>query len=217
MLATSGGRANLLERSTVDDCTAVPATKTCAKCGETKALDAFNRSKTCRDGYRGICKTCRAEANRGWYQQNADRHHANGRKWKAENAERYRELARLAAQRRREADPERHAEYSRQWKQANRDKTRTAYLCRTYGLTRDELDRLRAESGGNCQLCGDCPSEGLQVDHCHRTGAVRGLLCRRCNTMLGWANDDIARLTNAIAYVGRWQEKLDGEAEWQEA
>lgn len=54
-----------------------------------------------------------------------------------------------------------------------------------YGLSVEDYDVLVADQAGACAICGEEP-ELLMVDHCHRSGAVRGLLCRRCNTLLGY-------------------------------
>lgn len=80
-----------------------------------------------------------------------------------------------------------------------------------YGLTRAERAALEAAQGGVCAICGDGESafhqsgtkRRLCVDHDHHTGRVRGLLCNRCNIMLGRVNDDIEVLRRAIAYLER--------------
>lgn len=57
------------------------------------------------------------------------------------------------------------------------------------GVTDDAYARLLAAQGGGCAICGATPkTRRLHVDHDHRTGAVRGLLCHRCNRYLpSWA------------------------------
>lgn len=74
---------------------------------------------------------------------------------------------------------------------------------REYGITHDEYVALLEEQGGVCAICGDGGegSRSLSVDHDHVTGAVRGLLCNRCNPMLGYARDNIAVLRSAIMYL----------------
>ena len=47
----------------------------------------------------------------------------------------------------------------------------------------------------------------LAVDHCHETNQVRGLLCQRCNLLLGQVGDDWLILDNAIEYVSHWHNK----------
>ncbi|MCY1447865.1 Recombination endonuclease VII [compost metagenome] len=57
---------------------------------------------------------------------------------------------------------------------------------------------------GVCKICGrpdDTKRGMLQIDHCHTTGKVRGLLCHHCNILLGNARDDVAILEKAIAYL----------------
>lgn len=73
------------------------------------------------------------------------------------------------------------------------------HLKEKYGLTMDQYDGMYKTCNGLCQICG---SDGkLNVDHCHETGKVRGLLCTRCNTGLGKFGDSIENLLTAIKYL----------------
>jgi hypothetical protein len=72
----------------------------------------------------------------------------------------------------------------------------------TYGITEDEYKALLAHQGGRCAICGGKRRGNLDVDHCHKTLLVRGLLCRRCNRRLLPASQDLVeRLEAAIAYL----------------
>jgi hypothetical protein len=68
-----------------------------------------------------------------------------------------------------------------------------------YNLSPEQYASMRAKQGGRCAICNSDFS--LCVDHNHKTGFVRGLLCRRCNMMLGHLNDDVAALERAIQYL----------------
>ncbi|WP_205413678.1 endonuclease VII domain-containing protein [Micromonospora aurantiaca] len=72
-----------------------------------------------------------------------------------------------------------------------------------FGLTWDEYELLLACQDGKCAICGGRPRRHmLAVDHDHKTGEIRGLLCSRCNhKLLGSANDDPARLRRAADYL----------------
>lgn len=82
----------------------------------------------------------------------------------------------------------------------------------TYGLGPDDYAELVRRQGGKCAICRATPrTKRLAVDHDHQTGAVRGLLCSRCNhDLLGAARDSPVLLANALAYLeappstGRW-------------
>ena len=57
---------------------------------------------------------------------------------------------------------------------------------RLYGITVENYNRLFSQQKGKCALCRRTPSHQLHIDHDHRTGEVRGLLCKTCNLTLGY-------------------------------
>ncbi len=76
---------------------------------------------------------------------------------------------------------------------------------RKYGITAEEYQRLLAAQGGHCAICPATePGYGRKyftVDHDHKTGKVRGLLCVRCNTGLGMMEDSADRMEAAAQYI----------------
>lgn len=72
-----------------------------------------------------------------------------------------------------------------------------------YGLTKEAFNELLIEQNGVCAICFKSNSAGrrLNVDHCHATGRVRGLLCANCNTALGLLGDNAEIFVNAINYL----------------
>jgi hypothetical protein len=69
-----------------------------------------------------------------------------------------------------------------------------------YGLSMREYNRMVKEREGKCEICWKNPRR-LVVDHCHDTGLVRGLVCDNCNSLLGFARDNISILESAILYL----------------
>ena len=89
------------------------------------------------------------------------------------------------------------------WKVKNPDKAKAIKLKRYYGLTLEQYRAMEIEQGHVCKICNNKCKTGrdLSVDHCHKTGKVRGLLCSTCNYMLGSAMDDTSILANGIVYL----------------
>lgn len=82
-------------------------------------------------------------------------------------------------------------------------------LWRNFGLTLEAYDKLLKDQNGVCAICKG-PERFLSrngfpkhmaVDHCHKTGRVRGLLCHHCNTGIGNLNDSVELLKDAIRYL----------------
>jgi len=84
---------------------------------------------------------------------------------------------------------------------------REYYLKKTYGITVEQYDRMLAEQGGGCAVCGRTNNSKrmtyLSVDHCHATGKVRGLLCNACNVALGFLEEDKVRMVSLMNYISR--------------
>ena len=84
-------------------------------------------------------------------------------------------------------------------KRTNRDRE----LRVLYGITYDQYDALVRKQRGLCAVCKQPPRNkyGLCVDHCHKKGHVRGLLCAGCNTALGVLERDKKWMTAALKYL----------------
>jgi len=85
------------------------------------------------------------------------------------------------------------------------DQSRRQRLRDRFGLTIEEYNTLLDSQNGLCKICGEKKLAKNQtrmgVDHCHDTGTIRGILCNNCNTALGYFNDSVDLLSNAIKYI----------------
>ena len=81
---------------------------------------------------------------------------------------------------------------------------------KTYNTTPEKIKELMRSSNHQCQICGIAEEEashgqtshyGLYIDHDHITGNLRGMLCHKCNLMVGHADDSVETLKSAIAYL----------------
>ena len=81
--------------------------------------------------------------------------------------------------------------------------THDAYVGKAYGVSRGFYAQLREAQGGRCAICRRATGETkrLAVDHNHRTGDVRGLLCGPCNSLLAHCRDDVEMLRRAARYL----------------
>lgn len=69
-----------------------------------------------------------------------------------------------------------------------------------YGMSVSDYEQMYLEQGGRCAIC-DTAYPTLCIDHCHKTGRVRGLLCTQCNTGVGHLRDSVPILNSAIRYL----------------
>lgn len=93
---------------------------------------------------------------------------------------------------------------AKDWIQANK------HMRKTYNERYTNLKYLesRHKFGDICNICGNGPGKGmsnsnkaLHLDHCHKTGIIRGLLCGSCNVGLGHFKDNIDSLKKAVNYL----------------
>lgn len=76
-------------------------------------------------------------------------------------------------------------------------------LKKDYGIKIEEWDLMFSAQESKCAICKatEPGPRGWATDHCHSTGKFRGILCGKCNPLLGYARDNISILTSAIAYL----------------
>jgi len=71
---------------------------------------------------------------------------------------------------------------------------------KNYNITKQEFEEMKAKQNGMCAICGR-ENNNLVIDHNHKTGKVRGLLCTACNVGIGLLQDSVDILTIAIKYI----------------
>lgn len=146
--------------------------KTCNKCNEPKPLTDFFKATKAADGRYSICKSCKKAMIASW----------------------------------REAHRETYNAVSRKWRKDNPGNLYASEIKRRYGCSLEEYNRRLIEQKGKCKLCETLHNPAIKrkrlyVDHCHNSQEIRGLLCSGCNSMLGYAKDDVSILLKAIEYL----------------
>lgn len=148
--------------------------KRCARCREQKPLGEFHRNRATRDGRHPYCRPCKSASAKASYRKNPRPAKESAKMWRAKNPESVEQIV--------------HRQNLKK-----------------YGMTPADYESLLAAQGGRCGICGVTPDVAprnkLFVDHCHASSKVRGLLCSRCNTGLGFLRDDTTTLRAAIAYL----------------
>jgi len=102
--------------------------------------------------------------------------------------------------------------YGKTWKK-NNHKLDAIYQWRgalksKYGLSEKDYHELLDKQNRKCAICEKSFTKTPNVDHCHKTGMIRGLTCRACNRGLGMFQDDIIILLKAVTYMGAYEVKI---------
>jgi len=151
--------------------------KTCTKCFIKKPLTEFYKNKKHSDGLRSDCKICTKKHCLDFYNKIKDSNRAyfrdRARKWRKNNPEKV-------------------------LKQSHK-----ANLKHRYGITPEERHRMLEQQDHRCKICGihESNKNKFNVDHDHKTGQIRGILCRNCNQGLGFFKDDISLFVKAVTYL----------------
>jgi len=115
---------------------------------------------------------------------------------------------------------ERYAEFredilkkNKEWRDKNPDKLalyhRKKHLGTMYGITIEQFESMWGVQKGKCAnyRCDEVLSRengGHAIDHSHKTGKVRAILCRSCNVALGLMKDDMTKISGLISYIERY-------------
>lgn len=157
-------------------------TKTCIECEIEKPVDDYREGKN-------QCKDCRRMKDR--------QYRINNKQKRAEYHAVYYEK-----------NKQKLAAANRKYCAENKEKIKATKIKTAYGLSSEDTQQMLVEQGNCCKICyvkflgGPKP----YVDHCHKTGRIRGLLCMQCNMGLGLAKDNSITLGRAIEYLGQQNE-----------
>ena len=104
----------------------------------------------------------------------------------------------------RKQNPELKRKLAKKWYYKNKPSAKNTSLKCNYGITLEEYKAMLKTQNGVCAVCKEPPiSKALCVDHCHKTGKIRGLLCSKCNSLIGFANEGAEVLNSAAVYLWR--------------
>lgn len=105
----------------------------------------------------------------------------------------------------RKANPEKHnsSAYRSNSKESFKKWRKDWALKKRYGISLQQYNALVELQGGNCKICESNKNlrRPLVVDHCHKTGVVRGLLCDSCNIGIENFRENIQSLAAAVVYL----------------
>jgi ribosomal protein L40E len=152
--------------------------KVCTKCGEEKPLFEFHKHKIAKDGLAYVCRSCKSAVDKTYRQsaENADNAKNRATKWNRENEERRKLIIQKDNYKRR------------------------------YGLTSEQKQQLVDGQDGKCAICANDlkDTHDVCVDHNHTTGAIRAILCRKCNLGIGHLQDSIKIVESALEYLKKY-------------
>ena len=156
--------------------------KTCSKCKSSKPISEFYLTSTTKR-YHSWCKACEIEYTKAYLK--SDRGKKATKKWRQNNPGKVNAWYRTD----RKNHPRRHASYD---------------LKKRIGITLADKEEKFYLQGERCAICGTDTPNTKKIwfaDHCHKTKQFRGVLCGRCNSVLGYALDSPAILIRAAVYL----------------
>lgn len=101
-------------------------------------------------------------------------------------------------------------ELSKIWRANNREKIFESNLRNAHHMTLEQYNQMFKSQNGCCAICGKHQNDlkhTLHVDHNHNTDKNRALLCKKCNSLLGYSDEDIEILKMAIKYLKKYSKR----------
>src|SRR5580704_15394655 len=175
--------------------------KTCQTCHQSKPLIEFYVNKTEADGYAASCRKCARAAGRS--------HSAEDEKF-CPRCAKVLPLSAFHKNRRRHDGVQQYCKDCTRLYAGSyyRSMAHDLIVSKEYGLGRGQYAAMLEAQSGVCAICHgperqkfEGKLKKLAVDHDHATGKARALLCHACNSIIGYADDNVERLEAAIEYL----------------
>jgi len=171
--------------------------KKCTKCKKTTPLSDFNKDKNKKSGITSWCKKCLKE------NRNTPRYKELEEKYRKSPDFKKKKSAYMKKYDQKEETKSRKAKYRKIYEQRPAVKKRKSEyrLKCLYNITPKKYREMILLQENKCGICNIKLTKVINIDHCHKTGIVRGILCRNCNLGLGFFNDNVDSLRRAINYL----------------
>ncbi len=148
-----------------------------------------------------------SSAKKAYYETHKDKIREHKKAYYETHADQIRERERVYNEANKDSIAARNQEYVKLHRVENRDRR----LKNKYNISLEMYELQFVAQDGKCLICNS-PSDLLFVDHDHKKGNVRGLLCKHCSFILGHARDDISILQKAILYLRSYTKEEENEA-----
>lgn len=149
-------------------------------------------------------KEKKAQYQRAYRAKNTEKVRQERREYNARNREMKRQYDKEYAAK----NKEKRYRVSTEWRKNNPQKWLAIRLKHRYGITPDQMLATMKKQNHSCAICGTANFNNrgrcLDVDHCHATGRVRGMLCSNCNAAIGLMKDNPSVLRAAATYLESW-------------
>jgi hypothetical protein len=159
--------------------------KKCSECGEIKLLSDFNKRKGSKDGFRSDCRSCRKKKNKEYYRKNSKKISAKNKKYRLNNLEEVRLKEKIYYIK----NITNRKKSMKKYRDENKEIFKRSSLKFRFNITLEQLDEMFVIQKNKCFLCNSEKNgnqkKKLAIDHCHKSGKIRGLLCDTCNRYVG--------------------------------
>ena len=148
--------------------------KQCSNCKKCSEISRFSFNPNTLDKKASWCRKCGNAGNAAYYKNNKESCDNRTRKWQSS--------------------------------ENNKHILRQRRLIKEFNITQEEYVSMLESQGNCCAICKTPASnfeKRMAIDHCHRTGKIRGILCNSCNLGLGCFKDSLDYLDKAIMYLRR--------------
>lgn len=149
-----------------------------------------------------------AYKNRNYQKEYRKRNKKKLRLWMANYYKKNQNLLRALAKTYYHEHQKEKQEYSSNFRKKHPKIIKKRYLKRQYNLSTQAVLLLKKKQKYQCAICEK--KRKLYIDHSHKNNKVRGLLCHKCNVGLGQFKESIKSFQNAIKYIRKWKELLQG-------
>jgi hypothetical protein len=171
--------------------------------GKQYRLENIEERKKYEKEYYETHKEERKEGDKRYRDSHKEEHKKYEKEWRTKNKEKLKKS--------KKEYNDKHKEQRKNYLNKNKEKLKISQKkysknlkFKKYGIDEKQYIELYNKQEGKCAICGAHQNElksALHIDHNHKTNKIRGLLCFKCNSLLGYANDNIIKLESAVNYL----------------